>query len=572
MADTKDTIYIDVDDEITSIIDKVRTSKHKIIALVLPKRAATLQSIVNMKLLKRTSEEDKKQLVLITSEAGLLPLAGAVGLHVAKTLQSKPAIPPPPDVPTGKEAFVEDIANEEEEKEPDEEPDIDSAKTVGELAGETAVAAAATKQAPLEEMIDVDNTEDEPAAKGKKGKKDKKGSKIKIPNFDKFRLRLFLGVLAFILLIVLWIFAFKILPKATVTIQTDTVSVNPTVSFTANTAATTVDSSKNVVPAEIKDVKETGTQNAQATGQKNNGNKAAGKVTLSLTDCSQAQVNVPAGTAVTTNGLTFITQNDASMSRVIVGNTCKNDPADSSATVNVIAQVGGSNYNVAPTSYAVAGFSNVSGQGNQMSGGTDNVITILSQADVDGAKAKLTASTTQAQTDLETALKKDNELPLVATMVADTPVVTTSANVGDQVSSVTVTVVSTYHMLGVKQTDLEGLLGTAVKSQINTSKQKISDYGLSSATFASTAKASATNQNLTMQSTVTAGALINTTDLKKQIAGKKEGDVKQLINALPSVQSVNVSYSPFWVSQTTHNTGHITIVVQQAQAKSNGGN
>ena len=97
MATTaKDTIYIDIDDEITSIIDKVQASKHKIVALVLPKRATTLQSIVNMRLLKRTGEETEKHIVLITSEASLLPLAGIVGMYVAKTLQTKPAIPAAP--------------------------------------------------------------------------------------------------------------------------------------------------------------------------------------------------------------------------------------------------------------------------------------------------------------------------------------------------------------------------------------------------------------------------------------------------------------------------------------------
>ena len=70
----KDVIYIDVDDEITGIIDKVRRSGQKIVALVLPKRAAVFQSIVNMKLLKRAAEEAQKNIVLITSEVGLLPL------------------------------------------------------------------------------------------------------------------------------------------------------------------------------------------------------------------------------------------------------------------------------------------------------------------------------------------------------------------------------------------------------------------------------------------------------------------------------------------------------------------
>ena len=37
----KDTIYVDVDDEITSIIDKVENSSEKVVALVLPKRATS---------------------------------------------------------------------------------------------------------------------------------------------------------------------------------------------------------------------------------------------------------------------------------------------------------------------------------------------------------------------------------------------------------------------------------------------------------------------------------------------------------------------------------------------------
>src|SRR3989344_8383697 len=110
----KDIIYIDIDDEITSIIEKVSASKHKIVALVLPKRATVLQSIVNMKLLKRRADSGGKRVVLITSEAGLLPLAGAVGLHAAKTLQSKPEIPPPPDVSDKKEALVDAESGEEE--------------------------------------------------------------------------------------------------------------------------------------------------------------------------------------------------------------------------------------------------------------------------------------------------------------------------------------------------------------------------------------------------------------------------------------------------------------------------
>src|SRR5690606_2240814 len=159
--------YIDVDDEITSIIDKVSSSKKKIVALVLPKRAAVLQSVVNMKLLKRKADDAEKKLVLITSEAGLMPLAGAAGLHVAKTLQSKPEIPEGPK-------DQEDKQDEELEELYDEPEEVDKAATVGALAGAAAVGAADKDKS--DDTIDLDNTEDETPAKkaAKKPKGDKK--------------------------------------------------------------------------------------------------------------------------------------------------------------------------------------------------------------------------------------------------------------------------------------------------------------------------------------------------------------------------------------------------------------
>jgi hypothetical protein len=107
---SKDNIYVDVDDEITAIIDKVRASQAKIVALVLPKRASVLQSVVNMKLLKRSADDAGKKLVLITSEQGLLPLAGSVGVFVASSLQSRPEVPEAPDQ-TGDDLSDDDALN-----------------------------------------------------------------------------------------------------------------------------------------------------------------------------------------------------------------------------------------------------------------------------------------------------------------------------------------------------------------------------------------------------------------------------------------------------------------------------
>src|ERR1700758_1329961 len=88
----KDVIYIDVEDDITAIIGKVKATKEKIVALVPPKRTGVLQSAVNLKLLARTADQSKKRLVIITHNAALSSLAASADIPVAKTLQSRPEI------------------------------------------------------------------------------------------------------------------------------------------------------------------------------------------------------------------------------------------------------------------------------------------------------------------------------------------------------------------------------------------------------------------------------------------------------------------------------------------------
>ena len=163
----KDTIYIDVDDEITTIIDKVRGSEHRIVALVLPNRATVLQSIVNMKLLKRTADEAKKHLVLITSEHSLLPLAGAVGLYVAKTLQSKPEIPMGP---SGERA-MDDSEEAVDMSDASNDVDLDKSRPVGDYAAVGAAGlAAAAHEDDDDAPIELDNADPIPVVGGEIGR------------------------------------------------------------------------------------------------------------------------------------------------------------------------------------------------------------------------------------------------------------------------------------------------------------------------------------------------------------------------------------------------------------------
>ena len=64
----KDVIYIEADDEIAVVADKLVASKSKVVALVLPKRCTMLHSSVNMKILNKAATNANKSIVLISTE------------------------------------------------------------------------------------------------------------------------------------------------------------------------------------------------------------------------------------------------------------------------------------------------------------------------------------------------------------------------------------------------------------------------------------------------------------------------------------------------------------------------
>lgn len=563
MADNnKDTIYIDIDDEITTIIEKVRSSHDKIVALVLPKRATVLQSIVNMKLLKRTAEAAKKHIVLITSEAGLLPLAGSVGLYVAKNLQTKPEIPAAP----GEAETTDDLTAVPLDG--DDEDITAGNRPIGELAGGTAAVVADDDAI---ETLDLDNEAPEAdaaaspdAAPKDKPKKPKGDKKLAVPNFNKFRLRLALGALALVLLIIFWILASGVLPKATVTISTDTSNINSNLTLNLDTKATALDPSGPTLPATLKTLQKTQTQQVPTTGQQNNGQKATGSVTM--TTCRSDfnyPADVPAGTGLSTNGITFITQEAAQFVAIgpNSGHTCFQ--FKSSGSIDMVAQQGGTKYNVNGADLTVAGRSDVSATGSA-SGGTDDIIQVVSQADIDSAKSKIAAqdnNTVKGQ--LKDQLEQADLYAIPVTFNAGTPTVTNSSNVGDQASTVTVTENITYTMFGVKEKDLKTLVDNDVKDQIDPSKQSVLSEGLSHASFKLIAS-NDTSAQLGMTTTATAGPDLKADAIKKQIAGMKSGEVITTLKSDPGVTDVRVHFSPFWVSKVPPKASKITINFEKA--------
>ena len=540
----KETIYIDVDDEITHIIDRVKASDSKIVALVLPKRATVLQSLVNMKLLKRSAVASKKNLVLITTEPGLMPLAGAAGLHVAKSLQSKPEIPSSPD--SIRETEVEDLD--------DVSSRLDKSESVGSLAD--------ASEADDDDVIEFDNIKTDDIDRldnNSKLKKPKKNRKLKVPNFDKFRVGMVVAILAVILLIVGWFVAFNVMPKANIVIKTDTTSVVSSFDFTASTNQQELNIDSGKIPATKQEVKKTDTEKGTATGERDEGTRASGSVLLSV-ECSPANfgMSIPAGVAVSSGGLNFITQEKATLNSLGSGCTLTD-------SVKVLASENGDKYNLASgKTFTVAGFSSVTGKNSaDMTGGSSKIVKFVTQKDVDEAVSRI--KTRQADTvkdELASELESNNLWALKETYFASEPTIKPTPAIEAEASDFTINYEATFSMLGVKRDDLLALVKHDVEGEIDYQKQSIIDDGINTAVMRIN-NAKADQALISFRTTVVAGPELDQDAIKEAIKGKKRGEAESYIKGIKGVQDVTIDYSPFWIYKTPKSTKKITITIEK---------
>lgn len=544
MSETKgkDTIYIDVDEEITGIVGKVQSSKKDIVALVLPKRANVLQSIVNMKLIKRTADQNDKKVVLITSESRLLPLAGASGLFVAANLTSKPYLPPSPKI---------DGQNLGDEV-------IDPSTPVSEVAPDAKFAD--------DDAIEIDNTPRPDSSAGKAASKPKKKKGLKVPNFGKFRTRLIVGAVAAVFLITGLIWAIFIAPKATVTLKAQTSELAVNVSFVADTSATEFDKEGKVARAVVKESQKQDSEKVPATGQKDKGNKASGTVTLKNCKKADGKVTIPAGTGVSSGEFTFVTTQAVTLDASVFsggGTTCL---STATKEAPVIAQQPGDRYNLSAREYTVAGHSGVTGTGSSMTGGTSQIVTVVSQSDIDKAKERLNGKQNTVQDELKQDLRKEGYIAMTDTFQATPSEYSPSPAVDAEASEVTVSVTTSYKMTGVNEDDIKELVKQEVSEQQKDNPQNILSEGLESATFragSASGSLSPSQSAFNVSTTVVTGPDINDEQVKSQITGKKQGQAEDILKQIPGVVEPKVELSPFWVSKTPK-ASKITIEVKQA--------
>lgn len=545
----KDVIYIDIEDDITAIIGKIKDASSKIVALVPPKRIGVLQSAVNLKLLQKSAGESDKRVVLITSDHSLTALAAGLKIPVAKNLQSRPEIPQmeSPDMP-------------------DEEVIDGETLPVGELAaasGQTKPSGPVSAADEISSQVDLRNI-DKPnpskaMATAAKGGDKAKGKKpfIKVPNFNDFRKKFFIIGGAAVLLIAFLVWAFAIAPRATVTInaKTTAVDVDQTLSIDPTLAQSSAQDLK--FKGNVQQVKKSASADFTATGTKDTGTKATGTVTLTNGNDSNTK-SVPAGTVMTAaSGQRFVSTSGATVPGASVSG---GSIVPGKAQVNVEASDIGTEYNVAAQGYAVSGYDSLSASGSDMKGGDKKTITIVAQEDVDKAKAGLAQQDGDAvKSDLKKQFNK-SYLIIDESFGSSQGSPSVSPAVGQEATKAKVTVETTYSMVGLARSDVDQLLNSALKSALDAKPdQSIYDNGSGKIGFANFQKFDTGTYSARLSTTGYIGAKIDTANLAKQLAGKRQGEIQAIVDEIPNVDNVNIKFSPFWVNSAPGDPKKIDI-------------
>jgi hypothetical protein len=548
-----DALYLEADEDITSAIDKLHKSGATSVQIVVPKRSTMLQSIINLKLLKKAAEQDGKALVLVTNDRVASDLAGRVGLAVAPSLGAK-AVIAAPALPKELQSAEEII--EASDPEPPPRPPESPVKPTPKkplLIKRRDVSDA--PQSPNVAAIDAEADDSSGSAASSES-----SAKVapKVPNFGKLKKRVaWLAVAA--ILIAGYMFGMYYFSNAKVTLFTNGNRVAVTATFTADPNVSSSSPGSGTLAAKVITSSKDLAGPFTPTGKQDAGSKATGSMVL--TNSSGVDQPLVSGTRFQApDGNIFLSQQAVTVPAASLDPA--GDKINGSATVPVSASQNGDTYNEASAAYTIPALSNpkISAQGSQMSGGITKTVNVVTQPDVDTEQASLISQNASAAASALAAQVPSGYTAItssaynVVSNVQPSPVVGAIGNTGQLQIHVV------YSELTVQKPDFDAFLQASELKQVGSGNQ-IYDDGMPSAQVSAGSKTSSGAQSFQLATTAYSGPTLDVTAIAAKIKGERYGDAMTYAQSLPNVSQATINIWPGWASSLPARAAKIRIVI-----------
>lgn len=541
----RDLIYIDTDDDVTSIVGRIKQSSEVVVALVPPKRIGVLQSVVNLRLLQRAAKVAKKRLAIVTTDPSLVNLASGLGIPVAKNINAQAKVPDMvdedeiSDVIDGNDIAVSDIPRSRREASEDKEI--------------SAAVAAIETDDRIKNDLDADGVPDDEEEKPKKPVK----KKSKVPNINSLRNKLLIGGGIAVVLIGFLVWAIIFAPQATITIQAKTspLEISKTLTLIPSSDKNVADGQLSPV---VKQKKTNESVEFEATGSREVGENAAGTVAFCYDETNfnpdtgeKNAITLDAGTRLYANNVQFTIDSAVTIEggRKSASGKCETYYRVKATAVNI-----GEEGNIAKsTEMSVAGYSSLEAVAyDDFTGGSKETVKVVQQSDVDAAVAKLRErGDSDAARDELKGQMSDSTVVIDSSFNTSQGEVKVSPAVGESPAEngkATASLEITYTLVGVDRGDLGEVLDEQLKSETDGKNQKVYNNGLNEVKFSGFTTVD-NGYSVVINTNGHVGPIINEDDVRKQAVGKKSEEIRALLMETDGVNDVSVNMSPFWVSK-----------------------
>jgi hypothetical protein len=501
---------------LTSVIDAIKSVPEKEVSLRLSPDIPWLSNPVNKKILRKATQGFGKSIHFEgEEEIAAVPASPAVVVNQAPEISD----------------HVQTEDYQEENKDPDE---------TGFVVGED-IAAAPTQSLPvattqIKPKAETDFTPSQISTRYV--------SKNKFARFAQFLMahKMLSIVGAAVVVFLLLGYAILFLPRADIKIIVEERALESTSTVTASAKVTSPDIKNRIIPAITKTSSQSGTLQAQTSGSKTVGTKAAGSVTLyNNTDFSKSIAAGSSVTATTSTGpLKFAIGSAVTLPKrnSVTGVPSGVDIALSSADF-------GDKYNVAASTAFTLDQdpADVKGTNSQpFSGGSSKTVQVVSQADLDKLTSDLTKTLTdKSRSDVLSQVGKDYTVTSDAIKTSATNK-SFDHSVGDQTDAVTLSLIISASATVYKSQDLKDMLISTLESnapdgfevdkptaEMSSNLVNVSDSG--DLTFSGHIKADLRPK-------------LDESKLASDLAGKVPSTADPIVKSIPQIISYNVSFWP----------------------------
>ena len=562
-------IYLEPDDDITSVIGRIKEIAPSSVSLVIPRGGNIAQSIVNLKLLKREIEKIDKTVSLVANDKISKNLASQVGISVYSTVQEAKNAKPTAAV-GATSVFGENIRINRYNREDEEVP-------------ENTTESAVVDEQDMPEFTPKETEDKKPDLKSKTVNEPREEIPSPVhaerpikhigthapndaPNGAKFRSRNLSSrkkpiiIIASIVVVIALVVSVIFLPKAdaSIVLKTESIKAEPVITIDKNIVA--VDTKAGAVPGVLVFSEDELTKEFTATGTKNAGTKATGQVVFYNYDYNDTNPKtIAAGTTLIASGKNFVTSASATIpvaSATIVGGAIKVTPSVS-AKVSITASDAGEEYNLAPSRFDISGYSTAQKQlvyaqsDAALSGGTTKKVTVVSDEDLKKAQEE-----TQAELDqkiisaISEKATKDNKIIINQEVKISNNSTESSKKSGEEATTFTFKISAKGETLAYSESQLREAIVAKVNADLPTDQMLVNPDKTELAFDVKESKPDEGKYILTVHFDGKKGKKYDASLIRKQITNQKYGTALATISNLSDVEKATLTIWPKFVPRT----------------------